>query len=216
MSRFTAPLGSHELTRVQQLAAELPDDSSWGDITTDHPDASFKWLEDNVTGKRQKVLQLEALALELSKQVEVGERYVRQRRSEMDDSVAGLHEKRVAHEKRHTARLRELREIVEHEEVHQAALEDEWRLLEDAITSNDFHVDSERQRLRDLLAQADARDAVIREQQRALTARERDIEARRRVMTHKAERLRALDSHFLAALHAQLREREALIDSHTG
>eukprot|EP00672_Neobodo_designis_P026457 CAMPEP_0174839220 /NCGR_PEP_ID=MMETSP1114-20130205/7904_1 /TAXON_ID=312471 /ORGANISM="Neobodo designis, Strain CCAP 1951/1" /LENGTH=187 /DNA_ID=CAMNT_0016073341 /DNA_START=40 /DNA_END=600 /DNA_ORIENTATION=- len=166
--------------------------------------AAARRLRDDVGAKRQRVLQLEAEAVELQKRLSVTSRVAADRRAEAEQATTELREREVDADRRHAERLRALRDSRDELEAQQARLEDGWRALEDAISAADGRVDAERHRLRDALAAADTREAALRENQRALAARERDLAARRRRLQFRAEQLRRLDSARLAALRAEL------------
>ena len=191
-------LGDSSVPRAPSVGAS-------GDVT--------RGLREDAATRRQWLLQLEAEAVELQKRLSVCSRVAADRRGETDRATADIRDREVDADRRHAERMRSLRDERDSLEAQQARLEDGWRALEDAINAADGHVDAERQRLRDALASADAREGSLRENQRALAARERDAAARRRRLHFRADQLRRLDSTRLAALRAELRERESLVDA---
>lgn len=164
-----------------------------------------------VAEQRTRVLQLEADVVELTKEYEVQERIVHDRRRAVDERLARQREDAVNSDERLRSRLGQLRADKDKYEAQLLDIESGWRRLEDAITAHDANFDAEQRRLQQAIKDGDEAIEHMRNRQRQLNDREQEVESRRRQLHYRGQKLRDMDRTAAERLQAEINEREAML-----
>lgn len=173
--------------------------------------ASVQQRQHRVQSETQQALQLEAAVVELSKDVEVRARGVDELQRSVEERMQRLGQRERDTDGERAAEADRSRAEEQRRETQQLDIEAAWHRLEEAVTAADVRHAAEMTRLRKSLQQADERDAVLREKQRHLVAREHEVEARRRRLQQRADRLHGAERAAIDRMKAELAERETLL-----
>jgi hypothetical protein len=157
------------------------------------------------------MLQAEASAVELQRDVELREAALLDRQRAVKDRRDAATRREAEFAAQQSVAATENRRARASAETQQSEIETRWRALDEALTGASSRHAADEERIKRNLSDADDRDAMLREKIRGLSDREQHILAAERVLDHHQHQINSLDANAVHRMRLELKEREMLL-----